>query len=81
MNVRWVTTISMVLATVAAQAQQGRPPSDTGEGLLQEVVVTAQKREERLQDVPVAVTAFAAEQLKALDIKSVLDLGSLAPNL
>ena len=81
MNVRWVTTISMVLATVAAQAQQGRSPSDTGEGLLQEVVVTAQKREERLQDVPVAVTAFAAEQLKALDIKSVLDLGSLAPNL
>jgi iron complex outermembrane recepter protein len=41
---------------------------------LQEIVVTAQRREERLQDVPVAVSAFGAEDLAKL---GVADIGSL----
>src|SRR5690606_24015534 len=60
-------SISMILAAAAARAQDSAPtapPADTqGMFVLQEVVVTAQRREERLQDVPVAVTAIDEQQL------------------
>lgn len=48
---------------------------------LQEIVVTAQKREQRLQDVPVAITAVTAATLKANRVTSVNDLSGLAPNV
>lgn len=46
-----------------------------------EIVVTAQKREQNLQSVPVAVTALAADDLVANRIESVRDLNAIAPNL
>lgn len=48
---------------------------------VQEIIVTAQRREESLQKVPVAVTAVAGEQLEALRINSVRSLGGIAPSL
>ncbi len=48
---------------------------------IQEVIVTAQKREENLQDVPIAVSAIPREQLEMRGIENILDLGSVAPNL
>src|SRR5690606_24927783 len=57
------------------------PGSAAEESSLQEVVVTAQKREERLQDVPVAVSAIGAEQLNSRGIQNVMDLSGLTPNV
>lgn len=54
---------------------------DTGAQALQEVLVTAQRREQKLQDVPIAVTAFGAEQLQSRGITNIHELGSLAPNV
>jgi iron complex outermembrane receptor protein len=48
---------------------------------LDAVVVTARKREETLQDVPVAVTAFTPEALDTLNIKDLGDLDAQVPNL
>ena len=45
------------------------------------VKVTARKREESLQDVPVAVTALTAEQLDKLAVKDLSDLQGQVPNL
>ncbi|WP_164096132.1 TonB-dependent receptor plug domain-containing protein, partial [Serratia marcescens] len=45
------------------------------------VKITARKREESLQDVPVAVTALTAEQLERLAIKDLGDLQAQVPNL
>ena len=53
------------------------PPPDAWGGL-EEVVVTAQKREESLQSVPLAVTAMGAEQLEALGITSLSRLADAA---
>ncbi len=47
----------------------------------EEIIVTATKREERLQDVPIAVTAFGEEQLEQLRPDSLSDLGSRVPNM
>jgi len=46
-----------------------------------EIIVTATKRAERLQDVPIAVTAFGEEQFQQLRPDSLSDLGSRVPNL
>ena len=59
--------------TVAADATA--PP------VMQEIVVTAQKRTENLQDVPVSVTALSAETLQDRHVTDILDLTNLAPGL
>lgn len=48
---------------------------------LEEVVVTAQKREESSQDVPVAISAFSANMLENGGIRTSEDLGLLVPSL
>src|SRR5258706_7782233 len=46
-----------------------------------EIVGTAQRRSERLQDVPVSVTAATAERLTAVGIQSSQDLSLITPGL
>lgn len=49
-------------------------------GALEAIVVTAQRRTENLQDVPVAVTSFSAKELAAEQITSTLDIARYVPN-
>lgn len=49
--------------------------------LLEEVTVTAQKREENSQDVPISIAAFSAEKLDAFGIESTADLARITPGL
>jgi len=54
---------------------------DTGSGsALDEVVVTAQRREQNLQDVPLAVSSFSAKDLEMEQITSTLDIARNVPN-
>jgi len=48
--------------------------------LMDEIVVTAQKREENVQNVPLAVSAFSGEQLKAMNIQDATRIVDLVPN-
>ena len=50
-------------------------------GGLEEIVVTATRRSERLQDVPVSVLAFSQEKLDAQGLKNIDDLSRLSPGL
>jgi iron complex outermembrane receptor protein len=52
-----------------------------GATVLEEVVVTARKRQESIQDVPVAVSAITPGQLERGSITSSLELGKLVPNV
>ena len=58
-----------------ASAQEGQRVA------LEEVIVTAQKREENLQEVPLAITAIGAAELDARSIESLADLNAIAPNV
>ena len=49
--------------------------------LVEEIVVTAQKREENLQDVPISIVAFSAEKLDAAGIESAQQLDKITPGL
>jgi iron complex outermembrane receptor protein len=51
------------------------------EGFIEDIVVTAQKREQNLQDVPVAITAIDAQQLSDRAVKDIADISSSAPNV
>ena len=70
---------SASLATPAwaqSQAAQSASPANNGE-----IVVTAQRKEEKLSKVPISVVAFNADTLKSRNIVSEQDLGTLVPGL
>ena len=75
-----LTSASFIfMSTTSAYAQE---PSSSNQGAgLDEIVVTATKRLENLQDVPLAVSAVTAEQLKNQGIFETSDLNHSAPNL
>ncbi len=51
------------------------------EGGLEEVVVTAQRREQNLQEVPISITAFSNEQIAQQNIKGATDYLAMTPNV
>ena len=72
-----VLALTLAVATPAlAQAQ-----SDQSQRTIDEIVVTAQKREQSLQDVPVVVTSVNAQQLQDAGVRDIKDLTIVAPGL
>ncbi len=67
-----ISTASLVLTNQAvAQADYA----------LEEVMVTAQKREESVQDVPIAISAFSADALAAKGVSNIADISNFSPNI
>ncbi len=62
-------------------AQEEARASSTAELLLEEVIVTARKREESAQQVPLSVTAYGSQQLEALKIRDFQNLAVAMPNV
>src|SRR5688572_12396566 len=95
MNYRTVTAARALLASVAvlsvqpalaqeteqvaAEAKEAAEAADT-EGT-NDVVITARRRNEILQDVPVAVTAYSGEALEAQGALDITDIGDTTPNV
>lgn len=75
---RW-TVLGMALVGVVATAVPATVRS--AEAALQEVVVTAQRREESVQDVPISITAYAQEQMDMQGMRSVDDMVRVAPGI
>jgi iron complex outermembrane receptor protein len=67
------------IAHAAAAAESSASSSEAP--VLQEVIVTAQKRSERLHDVPMTITAQTAAQLDAAGVVSTRDLVTVVPGL
>ncbi|GAB2653423.1 TonB-dependent receptor [Arenimonas aestuarii] len=75
--------LTLSLAALQAQAQQAPSavPTEDEAVTLDAIQVTARKREETLQEVPVAVTAFTPETIDKLNIRDIGDLDAQVPNL
>jgi iron complex outermembrane receptor protein len=70
------TILAIALALAAASAGAQNPG-----GQLEEIVVTAQKREQNLQDVPMAVSAFSGSALQNAGVADIVDLARQVPAL
>jgi iron complex outermembrane receptor protein len=68
-----------------AEPQADQPAEATGTGdsatATNEIVVTARRRNEILQDVPIAVTAYTGEQLERQGALDITDIGDTTPNV
>jgi iron complex outermembrane receptor protein len=65
----------------AAAGQESATPAADDQSGVQDIVVTAQRRRESAQSVPIAISAFSADQLRASGVVNALDIGQLVPNL
>lgn len=84
-----ITTVFAVWTSFIAPSAMAKNPAANianeeavpGDATVGEIIVTAQRREERLQDVPIAISAFDAEQLVTSGINSTIDLAVITPGL
>jgi len=78
---------ALALAAIAAGSMttpshaQTATSESTSSGALEEVIVTAQKRTESVQDVPVSITALSSRDLEAMGAEQFFDYGTDIPNL
>lgn len=76
------SAIALALLAPSANAQVNEaPPQNADQVTLGEIVVTAQRKSERLQDTPVTVSAFSSEMLESRSITGTADLAQAVPNL
>lgn len=71
---------SIFLATSAAASEGEQQPAQARGPALEEVIVTAQKRAESLQDVPISIQAFSGDNLDELGIQSSEEILKMIPN-
>jgi iron complex outermembrane receptor protein len=78
-----LSAVSMAVAVALAGAGSARAQEGSGAvpAEMEEIIVTAQKRVESAQDVPLSVAAFSGETLQTAGVTSVLDLQRLVPNM
>lgn len=77
-----LAALAVASLPMAAMAQEARStPAPADEQGIPDIVVTAQKRAENVQDVPIAITAFTASALKERAIGDVSQLSAITPNV
>jgi len=74
-----VATIGILAASNAALAQE--TPVPASRTTIETVIVTAEKREQKSQDVPVALSAIGGDMMDSMGIRDVASLGQRVPNL
>ncbi len=77
---RGISSTALIVALGAASASQAQT-QESQSTTLDEIIVTATKRPETVFDVPVAVTAYTAQQLEDAQVRDVRDLQLVAPTL
>ena len=90
---RCSTALMAAMAASSASAQAGAPSAPSGQTApptaqtdaaddrIADIVVTAQRREESLQRVPLAVTAIDAATLREQNVQTISDVARIAPNV
>jgi len=73
-----VSALVLGMGLAGGGAAQNAPRSNDAVTELDDVVVTARRRDERLQDVPIAIVAVQGEQLQARGVQTVLEIGRVA---
>ena len=72
---------TILLSTAQAQSEDASPGNASSEPALSEIVVSAQRRTQSLQDVPYNISAIAGDALKDAGVISINSLTGLVPGL
>ncbi len=75
------TTLIVITTGLATTVPAYSQVSEADSAQVQEIVVTAQKREQNLQEVPLAIRAFSGDALASRGVKAITDLGNITPGL
>lgn len=78
---RAVLRAGIASALTASTAPTQVLAQEGASGVLDEIVVTARRREESLQEVPLAITALSGDQLEAAGVTEMQNLNAMVPNL
>ncbi|GLT02388.1 TonB-dependent receptor [Sphingobium jiangsuense] len=76
-----ITALGTLCLPAMAAARQDDGPAEAGLQSAGDIVVTARRREEKLQDVPIAVSAVDASGLDSRGLGTVTQIGQIAPNI
>ena len=72
---------AVVALSLVAGGLPGRVAAEEGAGVIEEIVVTARKRSESLQDVPISVAAVSGDVLEAAAYQELNDIDRITPNV
>src|SRR3984893_8639243 len=85
MNSKVSYAVAAILGTASFAATAAAPANDNPEaatvGTLEEITVTAQRRSQSMQDVPISMQAFTSETLKQLNVSTLDDYIKFLPNV
>ena len=81
LHVHVAASLLAIAVSGAANAQEAAPSSGESAGALEDIVVTARRREESLIDVPVAVSAISAKALESAHVTDVTQIAQMTPQL
>src|SRR5580658_1535053 len=75
------SVVGLALVPSAASAQSAAQPPASGATQVEDIVVTAERREESVQNVPMSITAVSAATIQKFDIQDFQDYAKDVPNL
>ena len=81
MNSKVSYAVAAILSGVSFGARAADLASDNSNGSVEEITVTAQRRAQSIQDVPIAMQAFTAESLQQLNVSTLDDYIKYLPNV
>ena len=81
LHLRGLLCLSASAVALSAMAVPAFAQSSTSGNVIEELVITAEKREQNLQDVAVAVSAFTAAKRELIGINTIQDLTNFTPGL
>ena len=71
---------SILAAAIAGALLSAAAPASWADPVFEEIIVTAQRRAENLQDVPVAISAFTSADLERSGVRQAGDIAAMVPN-
>src|SRR5215210_7860737 len=82
MKVTRLSSLIVVLLAAAIQAQNKDAAGTAQEGgAIEEIMVTAERRSESIQEVPVSITALSGSVVEELGLRTSTDVAAQVPNL
>lgn len=77
----WLSLVAVACAAALAKVDAQQPASGASVGGLEEIVVSARRRDENVQDVPISIVALSSESLELRGVQQLSDIGLQVPNV